>query len=663
MGQAKIVNVTPLPGGAGELHFDDGRPPLPVTPEIAEEHRAKLAASAAPVRNDIYGNPQHAPQPPSGFEKAVGEAWHNATTPAGTGVPGYNRGNPSRIDRSDPSIDPVTGQPLPPHVGIAAPGEIKPSPAPSPAPAAPQPAPGPQDTPPASIARDPEQPPAEPVDPLVAMAQQVLARKMAGGAGGGPARMTPSSEKTEISRGTPYDLAQARDRIAADAAVKDAQFAKMRAEKAGYDAQAAAAAAQLPRLQLEQARAQHDVDQREKNYKIERAGLETELDNYDKTAQVDPRRFFSGANAVSGMMATVGSALGAYGAALAHTQNWAFESMQKMIQQDIDAQVHAINTGHATRATALKRFVDYYDGDMNKAQTALGIAMNKAVTTEASRFAAQSKSRDIANNAASFSALFDQASQKREQDLYNAALGTSKTEQTSKMQGGAGSGGKVSLDDLLKYKKLLGSNTKDQGALGLTSTGVARHKSNYANKKAELTRFGESLQDESHAIGVRRDPTTGAILNKEGKPATEDDLDIPFGVGGIEDEIPDALLSDRAKEYRVDRTNSGRLHANVVYNKSIDEKEGEEEAHKRLGRNKKQILDSLRQRSHELWALHRDTDAGYAAIDPRIVNQYNEAQKAVNESRATGQPLPGPRPMIGQPSGTGAEEAAADERE
>jgi hypothetical protein len=217
------------------------------------------------------------------------------------------------------------------------------------------------------------------------------------------------------------------------------------------------------------------------------------------------------------------------------------------------------------------------------------------------------------------------------------------------------------MDDLLKFQKLAhGKGEKDQGALGLTSTGVARHKSNYANKKAAFTRFGESLADEAHALGLHTDQETGAVLNKEGKPARVEDLDVPIGIGGVEDKIPDPLVSDAAKAYRVARTNSARLHAAVVYNKSITEEEGVEEAHHRLGRNKHQILESLRQRQHELWALHRDTDAGYAAIDPRIVNSYNQAQKDVNVSRATGQPLPPPQPMLGRPSGSDAEEAAED---
>ncbi len=657
---AKIVGYTDVPDvpGAAELHFDDGRKPLAIGPELAEGYRAKFGDPLANAVAGPGGGPtDYAKKDRDSFVDTVKSVGNWFTKPVDRG-PGATPLGGDRPPAALAPADPVSGRPLPPGVGIAAPGEIPPSPAPAPAAAAPAPQQGPgPEQPPPGIAAGPQ----DPEDPIVAMGREILARKAAGGGGGGPARMAPSSEKTEITRGTPYDLQQAHERLDADAAVKDAAFSKMRAEKAAYDEQAAAAAAKIPQLQLAQATAQNEIDQRTRDYRTQRAGLEKELDDYDKSAEVDPRRFFSGDHAASAMLSVIGAGIGAAGATLGHTQNWAFEAMQKQIQQDIDAQVQAINSGHATRATALKRFVDYYHGDMEQAQTALGIAMNKAVTTEAMRFAAQSKSRDIANNAASFAALFDQNSLKREQDLYNAALGTTKTEQTSKMQGGGGGVPKLSMDDLLKYQKLAGSGKgKDQGALGLTSTGVARHKSNYANKKAAFTRFGESLADEAHALGVHIDEETGTILNKEGKPAKPSDLDVPIGVGGIEDKIPDAVVSDAAKAYRVARTNSARLHAAVVYDKSITEEEGVEEAHHRLGRNANQILDSLRQRQHELWALHRDTDAGYAAIDPRIVNQYNESQRAVNLSRATKQPLPGPRPMPGHPSGSEAEEAAED---
>lgn len=620
---AKIVDVTDVPElpGAGLLHFDDGRPPLMALPEVADEHRERLGISA--MREGVAG--PGAPDP---------DAWK--TQWGGT-------------------LNPHT-VPVP-----AAQSPAAPAPAPS------QPQPDASGVPPA-LARPPESTaPAEPEDPAIAasdarLAQALITGRQAGGppVPARPAGFSPDTKKVVTEAGPAYDVHAAGDRLDAGAAVLDAQLAKAATDKNIAEAAAAHAQAQNLHAQQQVAKQQADIVRKQQEFQQQNAAYQKDLDEYTQSAAPDPARYFQNKGAISSFLSIIGQGLGAFGAGLTHTQNFAFEAAQNEMKADMAAQQAAFDAGRADRKNALARFVDYYHGDIDMAKSALAQAMNKVAETETMQFAAQSQSQSVTANAKVLAAQFQQQQLLEEQKRADLAAGkvTTTTEDKFHQATGGSPGGKpLTLEQELairKFKKP--KDAKEQGALGLTPQAEARQKAAYSTKLENAARFADALSHRATLMGLHFDPDSGDLLNGSGKIATEKDLDVPTGAGVIGKHIASDVLTPKAMELRRAEVNSVRLHAAAIYNHSISAEEGEKEVDDTIGNTDSAKLANLKYLAEEYRKQKLAIDTGAASIDPRMVNSRKEAERAVNYSHATKRPLPEPTPMRGYPS-------AADERE
>lgn len=646
---AKVVNVVDVPEmpGAGMLHFDDGRPPLMALPEIANDYRAHLGID--PIENGVAGpgtgTPDLAKQDRDQFVSDVSGAARKIgsffTTPVGGGFVG-----PGAHPQAAPTPAP------PPPQAAPAPQQAAPTPQGDGVPPmlARPPDPAPQQAAPGQAAPQPGAPPS--TDDLVSQANDAERRKAADelingkvvpGGAGRPGGYQPNKQKVTTEAGPAYDTGMAGMRIDADRQLLDAQLAQANATKVTADAQAARAAAALPVYQQQAAKAQDDVARKEQAYQAQRQHLENELQSYSESAKPDPNKFFAQRGTVGNIMSVLGQALGAIGASLGHSQNFAFEYAQNQIKNDIESQRAAYEGGRADRNNALARFANYYHGDMDMAQNALTIAMNKVVATEATQFSSQSQSQQATAAANVLAAQFAKDSLTREQQLYNASIGKTTTETEDKYQTpqAASGPGRKKLTDAEEAHRL--KILKAGGTPALSATGEARQKANYGTKIEATERFTDALAHEAELSGVRLDPETGTIVDpKTGKPAT--DLNVPVGAGYVGQHLPNLITPKDATALQRARVNSARLHSSAVLGKDLSAEEGQKEADRTLGQTDSERLDSLRQRAHELYRLRRSQDATAASIDPSIVNARNQAQKDVNVSRATGQPLPaGPR--------------------
>lgn len=517
---AKVTDVTDVPDlpGAGLLHFDDGRPPLMAMPEIASDYRAKLGID--PIANGVAG-------PGSGTPDAGGAELGRATTKAMDAAGKWlttpiELGADSKYRRPAPSgpggpVDPVSGRPLPPGVTIGTPEQFPPTPTPPPVAPAPGPAEGPSD------AAAPGEPPPPLLDADLSAAADAALR-------GHTETTGERTTRSEATRGAPYSKADADQRIAAGQAVRDTAVASMRAEQAGLNAQAAAAEARVPYLQLQKARAETELDEKQTAYRQRRAGLEKELTDFDKSATIDPLRFYSGPNAVSAMMSIIGAGIGAAGASLAHTQNWAFDHLQQRIKDDVQAQRDQIQAGHAGKANALSRFVDYYQGDLTQAQTALEIAMKRAALSETERFASQSKSREISANIPGFIAKFNDSLLKDEQTLQRQAIGSTKSETTSKTESKSSS---TTPEEILKIQEARQGGKR--GAVSPDKTADIQLK--YGEARAKHDEVWQTLQEQADAMGLKIDRKRGLVLGKDNKPVDPTKPDLP-GLGVLASHAP-----------------------------------------------------------------------------------------------------------------------------
>jgi hypothetical protein len=610
---AKVVDVTDVPElpGAGMLHFDDGRPPLMALPEIADEHRERLGLNA--LDNGVAG-------PGSG-------------TPDGGGFMSKLWNGQLDSQKNLNAQVPLGGK-------LAQPSAPQPAPA---APAAPVTAPPPAPVP--QQGADGATPaPAAPVDPAQAaqderLRQIQLTGRLPGG-GGGPARpagFSPDIQKTVTEHGPAYDPQAAGERLDAGAAVLDAQLAKAATEKQIADATAARAAAQNLQAQQSLAHQQAEVQRKQANFQAQEKGFQNDIDRYTQSAQPDPNHFIASRGVVANIFGAIGQGLGAFGASLNHTQNYAFDYVQSQIKADIAAQEERYRAGRADKKDALARFVDYYHGDMDMAKAAMLQAQNKVAETETNNFAAQAQSKEVSANAQVLAAQFQQQQLLAEQQRAELAAGKTTTTTEDKFHqasGGTGGGKPLTLAEELAIKKAAGS-----GKPALSATGEARQKANYGTKIEQTERFTDALAHEAKLMGVQLDPETGTIIDpKTGKPAQA--VDVPVGAGALGQHLPGMVVPKGATDLRRARINSARLHSSAILGKDLSADEGEKEADKTLGQTDAERLDSLRQRAHELYAYRRSLDATAASIDPSIVNSRTQAQKDVNLSRATGKPLP-----------------------
>lgn len=621
---AKIVDVTDVPElpGAGLLHFDDGRPPLIALPEIANEHRERLGINA--LDNGVAGPGTGTPDPDAWKNKWGGTLGQVSPPPQGAAI----------------APDTTTAAPAtPPSVPQqGAPG------AEQPAAASPQPQ--------GSLAPD-----------ALAASDARLNDALRTGRlpGSGvpqpfrPAGFSPDMKKVVTEAGPAYDPRAAAERMQAGENVLDAQLNKAATDKSIAEATAAHAQAANISAQQQLAHQQAEIQRKQQAYKDQNQHLTAELADYTKTAAPDPNRFFKNRGVVANIFSAIGQGLGAFGASVGHTQNFAFEYVQSQIKADIAQQQAEYEAGRADRNNALARFVNYYHGDMDMAKAAMLQAQNKVAETETQAFAAQAQSKDISASAQVLAAQFQQQQLLAEQQRAELAQGKTTTTSEDKFHqaSGGGDGSKpLTLEQQLAIRKgLAGKPAKDQGALGLTAQAEARQKALYSTKSEPLAPFGDSLSHRATLMGIHFDPKTGELTNKSGKPVRDSDLDVPVGAGVVGKHFAGDVLTPKAMELRRAEENSVRLHAAAVYNHSISAEEGAAEADHTIGSTDSAKLANMRYLAEEYRKRKLAIDTGAASIDPRLVNDRDEAERAVNYSRATGQPLPWPSARAGSANG------------
>jgi hypothetical protein len=358
-------------------------------------------------------------------------------------------------------------------------------------------------------------------------------------------------------------------------------------------------------------------------------------------------------------LSAIAQGLGAAGASLGHTQNFATQIVQSAVQRDMNAQEKAYDSGLQTRNTAFARFMDIYKGNREMARSAVIQAGNKIAQSETDRLAAQSHSEDVGAQAKVQSAQFQQAQLLEEQKRQELAQGTQTITSEDKFHqasGGAGAAKHLTLEQELALAKAQtdakNKGLKDQGALGLTPQALARQKRNYNTDLQPLANFADSLSHRATLMGIHFDPKTGELTNAAGKPAKDEDIVNPIGSGPIGKHFRSDVTTPKAMELKRAEENSVRLHAAMVYNHSISAEEGAKEAENTIGNTNAAKLANMRYLAEEYRKRKVSMDSGAAAISPVIVNDRDQAEKAVNFARATGAPLPGPTPELANPSGT-----------
>jgi len=593
---AKIIDVTDVPEfpGAGLLHFDDGRPPLMALPEIADEHRERLGLTA--MQEGVAGD-NAAPDPDAWkthFGGTLGKILPDAP-PAPTPVaPAPPPVPPPSVPtgQGDSGVPPMLARP--PEPGEAPPGEASPSP---------------DDQ--ARAASD------------ARLREMMLTGRMPGGpaAPARPAGFSPDTKKIVTEAGPAYDPRAAGERLDAGAMVLDAQLAKAASDKETADAMAADAAAKNAAAQQQLAAQQADIARKKLDFQQQDSRLQKDLADYSESAKPDPNRYWSTpGGAFSGVLSIIGQGLGAFGATIGHTQNWAFEAAQKKIQLEMAAQQEAYESGRADRKNALARLTDYYHGDLDMAKLALQQSLNKVAETETQRFAAQARSKDVVANAQVLAAQFQQQQLLSEQARADLAMGkTTITSEDKYHQATGGGGGSkpLTLDQELALRKGLGPQNP------LTAKSERKFLVDYGKAESDEAGARTALKLLASRIGATWDQKTQTWKAP------------PNGVSvsghGATGWVPNALTTQEGREFR--RAFEDVLSQTIKLRSGAAATDAEVERLRKVtgGPYDSDLIGGLNQLQQEQDAAAAARKGGYG---PELVQQYERDRRgAVQRSQ------------------------------
>jgi hypothetical protein len=493
-----IVDVTPGEGGY-DFHRDDGSSVFllstPETDDLAD--RISSFRSQGMLANNFAG----------GREDAAG--------------------GQSVADAGAPPLASVMPDPAPPPPAPAAPapnyaaqfvGEAQPAPAPNYAAqfvgeAQPAPMPG------AQQAAPPQPQGIYDPDSAAAMARMVAMRPGSAGvtqqqlqAKAATAVEMPKGSQVTVEGATPYDEELAAQRGEATEMRREAMANRTIDERLALQQEADDA------QQLQQAMAQQVSPARQALQKIE-AGVQRDhqayrsLVNEVQTGKVDRNRIFSGSTGtLAALGSVIGAAMGAYGATLGRTNNFALDLINASIDRDIQAQMNDFDRKGQAAENLYRDLMNQY-GNRDQAKAALEGIQREAAKGEAMFRATRTKDAQAQNALQEWMAndLFGEAETERK--IREASYGKHTQSVSAEMAYPRAASG-PSLDRKLyyeTYEKAL----ENQGKRAATESGVAKAEAdiNQSNAQAEKYRAeatGGTDED-------RRDFTTQARLVDSGK--------------------------------------------------------------------------------------------------------------------------------------------------
>lgn len=420
------------PDGTGTFHFQDGSSLYAHEPDLASAvlERSKADKGAEPDRR-------------------LADNSFDALDKAGSyGAPQTASDVPDRAalfqGASDANSHAAPAGPMPGGYGNAAAGVVQPTrsgkmvtpPAPAPG--------GQPDARGAQVLHDalaagvgqPAAPAAAPPRPWVA-----------GRAGG----VVPTSQSSTVeTQGAPYSLEDAQLRERANQSVVRAQMANFDAQRADAEAQAWQARAAIPELRYKATEGQAALGKLESDYREERARVRATIEEHDRLAKVDPDAVYhkAGTAGVIGMI--IGQALGAFGAAIGHHENYAQKLIEDENQREMRAQEDEIKRGEVSDSNLLAKLNDQL-GDLNQAKSALALVQGQLQDRMIQDYAASSKSAEAQRNAATWLAQNQQQRLAEEQRFRDLSIGKQTTSTQAKVVTPS-AGHRMTDDELIAYQ-------------------------------------------------------------------------------------------------------------------------------------------------------------------------------------------------------------------
>lgn len=601
------------PEGAGTFHFDAGEPMYAYEPELAAQAtQVKSALDSAPDNRTAKVTSQDLARSLREQGQAQDQADLRSVADAGSEF-----GQPANIPSAPPPGQPPRLLAPPPPEQGPPPGDM------------------------ATMARD-------------VMGQRAAEEILRGTkrtyVGGSPGVnphqmreqgvMVPTQQNVVQESGAPYDPNQAALRIAAAEDVRSANLADLALQKQQTENQLASQRAIAPKLQKQAAVAEANHNRMLSAYRADRSRLQQELDDYEKKAHVNPDRFFED----RGLFATIGMAIaqgmGAYASTMTGAPNFAYEMVQKAIERDISAQRDQIEAGRVSRRNKLAMMMDNYGYDLDQAEAAMRIAMNKSADLQASMFAAESKLPQYQVEAQKFNALTNQEIIKNEQALQNASFGKyTRSQQEAFVQPKAATGGgyiekPLTPEELAARAKLL---PKDQGAdvEELEPKERLRITNEYGEQRQNFASLQSTYDDLAKAMGYRIDWKTKQLVDNDGKPVDPNESGL-FGknpdIPGIGIKGPDFARSQAGRRVIEAQAKARAITGKYLSGASVSPQQDEMIQSYLIGNTDAAALRGMQRALADLDKVDRDVQARYPE---QIRAEYERRARNVNREIKT----------------------------
>jgi hypothetical protein len=230
--------------------------------------------------------------------------------------------------------------------------------------------------------------------------------------------------------GTPMDEQYRQEQRALTAA--GTEIARMTTERqmADADRDAALAKTQAAEARTQAQDAEREAQDREAIYRADEEAYQ-EVSQQLKEKKIDPNRLFKQRGLFGNLVSAIGVSLGAMGAALGRTPNFAMQQQQAAIARDIAAQEREIDSLGASAQNALA-VMDRHYRDRSEAKIALHRLMNEAMEAERGHLVATSRNPQLQEQYAQFALQQQQQQSQLEHQMRVAAQGKTTTQEAGR---------------------------------------------------------------------------------------------------------------------------------------------------------------------------------------------------------------------------------------
>lgn len=247
--------------------------------------------------------------------------------------------------------------------------------------------------------------------------------------------------------------------------------------------------------------------------------------------EVQPNRIYEGKPGAQ-IMAALAASLGAFGASLNHTPNFAMDFINKQIDRDIDAQRDEINRGVSAKQNDIARIRDKYNVSTNTAEKIAALQATEYAGVMARKQASMLGGQNAQIALAKIDQQLAQSKLARLKDLHNTISGEVETKSDEKYsQGGTGYRVKPIVEAREKVAKSLGGTAQGLSTAEHEGQAPGKQGAGGAGKMAASIARQQAIAKTAHSELdkiIAKDPGGWFIAPNAGEGALKSDKRVKY---------------------------------------------------------------------------------------------------------------------------------------